>query len=198
MVDGFAAQEDLLDDVIAGDGACAPVTDGASYANRQIAVAGPTATDDVYGSCSACVPAEGVPGCMDQAATNYDPAAERDDGSCQYAVTFRVDMRCSGVEGVNTVHATGPFCGWCAAGFDLLDADGDGIWEGTYNFAAGMLEYKYMVNNWGFQEDLVDDMVAGGMCAPATDLMGYANRQVEIAAPLTLDETYGSCNACPM
>ena len=70
---------------------------------------------------------------------------------------------------------TGPFCSWCADGYPLQDDDGDGIWEGVYTFGseqlneAGELEYKYMVDGWAFQEDLVDDMNAGAQCAPVTD-----------------------------
>ena len=40
---------------------------------------------------STCVPAPAVPGCTDPAATNYDPNATVDDGSCTYcaqAVNF--------------------------------------------------------------------------------------------------------------
>ena len=38
-----------------------------------------------FGSCSACVVS--VPGCTDPAATNYDPLATTDDGSCLYPCT---------------------------------------------------------------------------------------------------------------
>ena len=38
-----------------------------------------------FGSCSACVVS--VPGCTDPAATNYDPLATTDDGSCLYPST---------------------------------------------------------------------------------------------------------------
>jgi 1,4-alpha-glucan branching enzyme len=104
-------------------------------------------------------------------------------------------MNCSG-ETPNSVHVTGPFCGWCASGFDLSDADADGVWEGTFNFAAGDYEYKYMVNNWGGQENLLDDMQAGGMCAPVTNYADYANRRFTVAGPQALNETYGSCSVC--
>ena len=34
------------------------------------------------------------------------------------------------------------------------------------------VEYKYMVDYWADQENLVDDMVDGATCAPITDYFG--------------------------
>jgi hypothetical protein len=41
-------------------------------------------------SCSPCVTA--IPGCTDSTANNYNSAANVDDGSCEYNITFIVDM----------------------------------------------------------------------------------------------------------
>ena len=41
----------------------------------------------VNGVNSTCIPAPAVPGCTDPAATNYDPNATTDDGSCTYPST---------------------------------------------------------------------------------------------------------------
>ena len=50
QTDQWNDQESLI-----GDGACAPVTDGFSYANRQVAIDGTTTNfNDTYGSCSGC------------------------------------------------------------------------------------------------------------------------------------------------
>ncbi|MCC6619871.1 MAG: hypothetical protein IT385_01370 [Deltaproteobacteria bacterium] len=55
MTNGFASQEDLIDDVAAGQGGCAPVTDGATYANRRVRVGdAPQTFEAVYGRCGAC------------------------------------------------------------------------------------------------------------------------------------------------
>ncbi|MBL6663669.1 MAG: fibronectin type III domain-containing protein, partial [Flavobacteriales bacterium] len=136
-----------------------------------------------------------VSGCTDAAATNFNSEATVDDGSCEYAsvsTTFNVDMNCAGVE-FSTVHITGPIWGWTA---DILmsDDDGDGIYSITFDDLTGDVEYKYMVDYWASQEDLVDDMVNGATCAPVTDYFGYANRQV--AAGSTTADTYGSCSEC--
>ena len=218
-VDNWAHQEDLIDDMVNG-GSCAPVTDYWSFANRLVTVAGATVTDDNYGSCDDCVPAvlgctdpaadnydasatqdDGsctysvALGCTDATASNYDPAAGADDGSCLFPVTFTVDMNCY-ADAFTTVYVTGPFAGWCGDCFPLSDADGDGVWEGTYDFAAGDLEYKYNVDNWAHQEDLIDDMVNGGSCAPVTDYWSFANRLVTVSTATVTDDNYGSCDDC--
>ena len=43
-----------------------------------------------------------------------------------------------------------------------------------------------------------DDMIAGGSCAPSTDLSTYAWRVVDVVdAPIQVDETWGRCDPCP-
>ncbi len=141
-------------------------------------------------------PPGGAAGCTDPTADNYDAAAAQDDGSCVFPVTFRVDMGCADAPFAEVL-ISGPFCAWCAEGFALADDDGDGIWTATYAFPAGMLEYKYIVDAFAGQEDLIDDVQAGaGACAPVTDGATFANRQVVVAGPVSLDETYGQCGAC--
>ncbi len=190
MVDNWASQENLIDDMQNG-GTCAPVTDYANYANRQ-GVIGST-FNDVYGRCTACQ--QGVPGCNDATAVNFNPIATYSDGSCLYATTFNVDMSCAGVNFTN-VYVTGPWCGWCGADTynHLLDGNADGIYSVVVNLPAGNVEYKYMVDNWTAQENLVDDMQNGGTCAPVTDYANYANRQS--ATGTVKNDVYGSCSAC--
>ena len=191
-VDNWAHQEDLIDDMQNG-ASCAPVTDYWSFANRSVTVAGATVTDDNYDSCDDCIV---VYGCTDSEASNYNPAATTDDGTCVFAVNFTVDMNCSGIL-FNTVYITGPFAGWCGDCFPLSDVDGDGIWNGIYNFPLGDLEYKYEVDNWTHQEDLIDDMQNGASCAPITDYWGYANRIVTVSNSInSTDDNYGSCDDC--
>ena len=77
--------------------------------------------------------------------------------------------------------------------FPSSDADGNGIWNGIYNFPLGDLEYKYEVDNWTHQEDLIDDMQNGASCAPITDYWGYANRIVTVSNSInSTDDNYGS------
>lgn len=109
--------------------------------------------------------------------------------------TFNVDMSCAPVA-FSTVHVTGPWCGWCAAEpyNTMSDDDGDGIYTLTVDLPAGQVEYKYMVDSWAHQEDLVDDMVGGASCAPITDYAGYANRLMDVGS--TANDTYDTCGNC--
>ena len=110
-VDNFSGQEDLVDDMLSG-GTCAPVTDYSTYANRLVTVAAGLATADTYGSCDPCN-LSNIPGCTDSLASNYDPLATVDDGSCLYSVTFNVDMNCEPAGSFGFVHLESPLFGWC-------------------------------------------------------------------------------------
>jgi hypothetical protein len=175
-VDGFAGQEDLIDDMVNG-GTCAPITDYYSYANRQLTVSVGASTDDVYGSCDAC---NTVNGCMDADASNYNSSANVDDGTCLFSTTFNVDMNCEPAGSFGYVHLESPLFGWCGGCVPMTDADGDGVHSVTVDLAQGAFEYKYAVDGFAGQEDLIDDMVNGGNCAPVTDYYSYANRQFDV------------------
>ena len=58
--------------------------------------------------------------------------------------------------------------------------------------SSGTVEYKYAINGFNDQENLVNDMVDGASCAPVTDFNGYANRQIE--ADGTANDFYGTCD----
>ena len=165
--------------------------------------------DDCVGAFDACGVCNGdgstCTGCTDPAASNYDENnIFEDNAQCVYATTFNVDMNCfdnagasvNGATSFTEVFVTGPLFGWAANdGYNqLTDADGDGIYSVTLDFPAGLVEYKYAIDGFSDQENLIDDMQNGGACAPVTDYSGYANRQVSAGA--TADDTFGSCSSC--
>ena len=192
-IDGFADQENLIDDMQNG-ASCAPVTDYNGYANRLTA-SGST-TNDTYGSCEACPDEEDILGCTDESANNYNADATLDDNSCLFNTTFNVDMSCAGTA-FYEVFVTGPLWGWPAnKGFNqLLDEDGDGIYSVTIETPAGDIEYKYGIDGFADQENLIDDMQNGASCAPVTDYNGLRERLA--ASGSTTNDTYGSCEPCP-
>ena len=95
-------------------------------------------------------------------------------------VTFNVDMTYAPSD-FDNVFVTGPWCGWCANDTynTMTDPDGDGIYSVEVADLAGTVEYKYAINGFADQENLVNDMVDGATCAPITDYSGYANRTIE-------------------
>lgn len=177
-------QENLVPAVQNG-GTCAPVTDGASYANRLWTVGSPDVMDDTYAQCSAC-----GAGCTDMIAENYDPGATSDDGSCVYAVTFIVDMNQSGVT-FTTPEVNGTYNGWCGGCNQLADPELDGIWEGTFNVPGGDQQFKFAADSWAVQENFV-----GG--EPCTiDDGGNINRIETITGPMTVGPyCWNECAAC--
>ena len=118
--------------------------------------------------------------------------------SAQTTIEMNVDMRCSPV-GFSTVTVTGPFCNWCGSeGWnDLSDPDGDGIFTMQFETNNSSVEYKYIVDNWSYQENLIDDMQDGADCAPFTDYSGYANRQWDLNedGDYVMD-TFDQCELC--
>lgn len=185
--DNWSGQETLT------PGSACTVTNS-GFTNRTINVTSDITLEPVcFGSCVACIPST-VNGCMDVNAANYNSNATVDDGSCLYATSFHVDMNCADL--FTTVHITGPWCGWCAAETynTLSDLDSDGIYQIELFLPAGNVEYKYMVDNFIAQENLLDDAINGGSCAPITDYATYANRLT--TAGSDNNDTYDQCVSC--
>jgi len=111
----------------------------------------------------------------------------------QAQTTFNVDMTCA-PEGFDNVFVTGPWCGWCANDTynTMTDPDGDGVYTVEVADLTGTVEYKYAINGFADQENLVNDMVDGATCAPVTDYSGYANRTTEAGS--TTNDYYGTCD----
>ena len=145
-------------------------------------------------SCTPCTVA--VSGCTDPAASNYDGAATTDDGSCVYAVTFNVDMNCEDPASFTTPAVESGAFGWCGGCVPMTDADMDGVWSVTVDLPLGDFEYKYAVDNFAGQEDLLDDALAGATCVGNTDFATFANRVITVAAGAAFSDTYGSCDPC--
>ncbi|MDC3029958.1 family 16 glycosylhydrolase, partial [Flavobacteriales bacterium] len=138
-------------------------------------------------------------GCTNPVSPNYNPNATLDNGSCIENINFNVNMNCTN-ENFETVYITGPFNNWCGNCHPLSDLDGDGIWSESYflETSNNYLEYKYSVDNWTSQENLLDDVQnSNGSCVEITDYVNFANRQVYVGAGETiLNDVYGQCSPC--
>ena len=58
-------------------------------------------------------------------------------------------MNCSGLT-PGYVAATGPSDGWSCGAYTLTDADGDGVWEGTFSLPQDIrvyILYRWLVRN---------------------------------------------------
>ena len=111
----------------------------------------------------------------------------------QAQTTFNVDMTCA-PEGFENVFVTGPWCGWCANDTynTMTDPDGDGVYTVEVADLEGLVEYKYAINGFADQENLVNDMVDGATCAPVTDYSAYANRTMDAGS--VANDYYGTCD----
>ncbi|MDA0980967.1 MAG: hypothetical protein O2852_06395 [Bacteroidetes bacterium] len=105
-----------------------------------------------------------VYGCTDATATNYDPSATIDDGSCEVqlaTIEFVVDM--NGVDQPSAEYAlvtvNGSWNGWNGWGVELFDVDGDGVYTGSLEIEQGTT-FEYVVavsgeadgySGWGLQ-----------------------------------------------
>jgi len=171
---------------------CAPVTDYSTYANRLITV-GAITTVDTWGSCTACTSSP-VSGCTDSTATNYNPLATVDDGSCTYPTILTITTTVC--NGASSVQMTGPWWSWNPTGGPIAVDNGDSTWTFTFNPApTANMEYLLVVD--GVQENLVAANTISGnwSCTPITDYWSYANREWVVGSG-NVSNVYGTCDSC--
>ncbi|MGB2412546.1 MAG: lamin tail domain-containing protein, partial [Schleiferiaceae bacterium] len=68
-------------------------------------------------------------------------------------VTFQVDMN-NVTSSFTNVYVSGTVNNWSGNSNQLTDPDGDGVYEGDINLAAGNYEFKFTYDNWTGQENL--------------------------------------------
>ena len=86
-------------------------------------------------------------------------------------VTFTVDMACAGLQSFDAVYVFGTFNGWCSDCLPLERVGESDLWRRSVTYLEPQeIEYKYQVDKAAQEEELGDDMWAGGTCAPITDL----------------------------
>lgn len=106
-------------------------------------------------------------------------------------VTFKVDLAGYSGTGFTSAHVNGTFNAWCGACNPMSDADGDGIWEVALPLTAGTIEYKFTIDGWNDQENLVQGMP----CTITTG--GFTNRELTFSGDTVLPVVcWESCAAC--
>ena len=141
-----------------------------------------------YESCSACAVA--IPGCTDPTANNYNSSANVDDGTCEYNITFIVNMK-EVTDPFATPEVNGTFNSWCGNCAPMTDINNDSIWELTIPLALGSYQFKYSADDWNIQEDLFefDDCVTG--------VPPYINRELVVSGNTVLDTVcFNRCYDC--
>ena len=155
--------------------------------NRTISAAGSMEVNLTHSYCDGCPAGEEKSGCTDADATNLDPEATVDDGSCLYPVTFQVDMNCYGDFGA--VFLNGGFNEWCGGCWQMTDEDQDGIYSLEAELPKGGVEYKFTV------DDTWETLQAGDSCTVTAG--DFTNRYVEVTGPTVIDAAApGVCSAC--
>jgi hypothetical protein len=95
-----------------------------------------------FGFCENCDQVV-IDGCTNAAASNFDPLANNDNGSCVYPVTFLVNMGNIDVSPVG-IYIGANFQGFVSNGTPMVDA-GNGLWSYTLSLPAGYVaEYKFI------------------------------------------------------
>ena len=141
----------------------------------------------------------GILGCMDSTAQNYNANATIDDGNCEYVVSFSLNLNCAtNINTPNVVYVTSSAINWSCNTYALNDSNSDGIWTGDIVLQNGSFEYIYCTDGWSNSESsgLITGMQNGGTCAPSTDYSTYANRLINISSDTSITNVWGSCSSC--
>ena len=108
-------------------------------------------------------------------------------------ITLSINMN-TYTEPFTTVYLSGTFNGWSADGNPMEDTDGDGVWTTTVNMATGLQDFKYQVDAWVAQENLMDGM----NCVMAFgDNNEFVNRVITVDGDATVDVVcWEACADC--
>ena len=107
-------------------------------------------------------------------------------------ITFKVDMK-NAKDPFTKVFVSGTFNSWSGNSNELTDPDKDKIYEGEFTIPAGVIEYKFQLDEWKFQE-----IFKGGESCTITDPSGqFVNRKLTVNGDAVLDRVcYASCTKC--
>ena len=132
----------------------------------------------------------GISGCTDSLAFNYNPNATVNDSSCEYQVTFNLDMNTYS-SSFTKPEIGGTFNNWCGSCAQMHDNNGDNIWEKTIIIKEGFYQYLFVLDNWTVQESLSTSLA----CVMSS--YGFTNRILDLSSDTILDVVcWESCSEC--
>lgn len=106
-------------------------------------------------------------------------------------ITFSVDMTQYSGPAYTTVNLNGTFNGWCGACAPMSDPDNDSIYEITISIPSDTIDFKFTVDGWAGQENLLP----GESCTRTAD--GFTNRSFIVTADSILPSyCWESCVDC--
>jgi|GEM_PF-988930 hypothetical protein len=118
-------------------------------------------------------------------------------GFSQTPVTFKVDMtNYTGLTATDVVYVSGTFNGWSANANPLTREGTTNIWSAVLPIPPGNIEYKFQINSWASQENLI----SGTSCTLTTS--GFTNRFLVVGStamtvPTVCWQSCSSCNSTP-
>ena len=170
-------------------------SDGFGGYNRSLIV-GPTTFDApavCFGGCAECGVVVDIAGCMEAAASNFNPNATESDSSCTYLVTFVVDVAALDAVGISSdnMHVAGSFQGWNPGG-SLMTDSGSATRSITLPASPGLVEYKFLLSgDWSGAENVPE------LCGVDNGLGSFNRSFVVPSSDITLSKVcFSGCYWC--
>ena len=109
-------------------------------------------------------------------------------------VTFKLDMNEFGGSFTNA-YVSGTFNGWSGNSNQLLDVDGDNVYETTLMLPVGLYEYKFTLDDWAQQESFSPTSACTQTTIDGANVI--TNRKLVVSGDATLGPVcYNSCYGC--
>ena len=109
-------------------------------------------------------------------------------------VTFKLDMNQFGGN-FSKAYVSGSFNGWSGNSNELLDADGDKVYETILNLPVGLYEYKFTLDDWAQQEQLAATSTCTNTTIDGANV--FTNRKLALSGATTVGPVcYNSCFGC--
>ena len=109
-------------------------------------------------------------------------------------VTFKLDMNQFGGS-FTKAYVSGSFNAWAGDKDELLDPDGDKIYEKKMTIPVGLYEYKFTLDNWAQQEQFSPTTACTNTTVDGANT--FTNRKLVLSANSVLEPVcYNSCYGC--